>query len=559
MSLRRSSIVARFVLAALFTAFLPMNHLGQVNAQEGQPVDLPSLRQQLAEQNRVRELVIKEFEKSERQVAVDSESVSIPQLQEAARLFAIAEDGRQQLEWWVQSLEKAEQFIQRAAATSNDKLSEALKEQASEAVATSRNLKDILVGRGNFATGAYVVEQLPPPTTPGSDKPSVRYDSSNLALMQQEESRSKDVEKEFGYYTILGNAQETFDKTPGGRSGAGGVALYKAAKMDSDLDLSKARQAVWKEGRLTLVYGDEHLPFPELDREYVARAIRCVHGGEGNVPGQLVAEDGQAIAVATGEEWFGEVVWNKDFLPAPWKTVTAGTELNLGFGPGVGLMQDPRPSRDRVSYYGPIIGSRMGKVLIEADEVFSPLFTGVKFDGSIYTDPVMPGFKTLRERLIEWQLKTTPEDRPETPTNDDEAKWWRGISWFVLVPDRFHLKLNTTGEAFEFVENKMKVEYWSVGVSDAENVRGSEFVAEVTDRYEEFAQTFPALGELVNVAKAVTVVRWLKQVDVPVDLEWAKSVEMQPVETPESIASVNVWVNYAADGKPLLERPEVAP
>lgn len=338
------------------------------------------------------------------------------------------------------------------------------------------------------------------------------------------------------------------------RSGAGGVSLFKAAELLDALDLTGAR-AEWAKDRLAIVRsGGARVACPPLDKEYVALAVRCVYGHEEDVPGKLVADEEKLVVVSTGRERYGEVAWNKAMLPRPWQTVPVGTAVQLPAGPGVGILYLPQPSMARVTYYGPIRNTRMGKVLMESDRVLFPLMEGVDDrDGRPAARPDIPGFMTLKERRVRnWPAAPPAGSQPARPSQPKDEKWWHDGTWFVLVPERFTLKLDGEGQKLDFAESRMIVATWT-GKGEVDR-SAQEFAQHLSEHFADFAAIYPEWRELVEVAKAVTFVRWLRQQGVAMDEAWARDVPIQPVETIDTMRRVSVEFQFDKDGKPIVEK-----
>jgi hypothetical protein len=105
----------------------------------------------------------------------------------------------------------------------------------------------------------------------------------------------------------------------------------------------------------------------------------------------------------------------------------------------------------------------------------------------------------------------------------------------VWVPDCFSLRLTADGKRLEFVDTRMKLDTWAAGESGVlEEI--AEFGRDVTKHYGDLTQSFPVLGDLQEVAKAVCVVRWLKQQKIALDdPNWAKSFPIQKTATPPNV------------------------
>jgi hypothetical protein len=337
------------------------------------------------------------------------------------------------------------------------------------------------------------------------------------------------------------------------RSGAGGVSLFQAAELLDSLNLAGAR-AEWVDDHLELILsGGTRVACPSLDKEYVALAVRCTYLGEENIPGKLVADEENLVVISTGRDRYGEVVWNKEMLPRPWRPAPTGSSVELAAGPGVGILYTAEPSKVRVTYYGPIAGTRLGKTLMEADRTLYPLMYGVDDATSKpVPPPAIPGFMTLEERRVRnWKPSPPRSDRPETDAAA-KTKWWRSGTWFVLVPDRFTLKLDDGGRKLRFAETRMKLAAWTGGVETDRSQE--EFARHVREHFAEYAEIYPAWRELTEAAKAVTVVRLLRRQGVAVDEDWARGCPIERIQTAETLTAVNVRFEYDKDGKPLIEK-----
>jgi len=338
-----------------------------------------------------------------------------------------------------------------------------------------------------------------------------------------------------------------------GRAGAGGVALFKAATMLTPLDPSKITSAEIEGDRLILTYDGRKLSFPKLDPQFLVVAIRSVYGGEGLVRGTLLANEANAVVLATGKDQYGDVVWKKEFLPGLPENLKVGETMALELGPGVGVLSLPDPSYDRVTYYGPLKGNILGRVVQEADMVFSMYWYGVDWRTGKPLDPTkLDGY----ESSIEADLKQPGNPDENMPTNREPSKnWWEDTVWFVWTPDEISLQLSSAGNEFEFVKATMKCNVWGVR---EENVRPSSRLegAYLTKHYDDYARTFPILAELKEAAKAVAVIRWLKQNQVRLALDWARNYPLAAVETPDKIRRYSVYVHRDKAGKPIVETPE---
>jgi hypothetical protein len=365
------------------------------------------------------------------------------------------------------------------------------------------------------------------------------------------EERERKTRPGAAYQRTIEQNQEEFDKT-GGVSGAGGISLHAAARFIPAIDAEKATRAYVEDGRLTLLYDGRPVHFPRLDLEFLALALRNVIGGEGAIQGTLLVDTPNGIVVQTPKDQFGQVVWKKGFLPSSWKAVKKGDPVTILLGPSFGISAAPGVSTNRATYYGPVADTRFGKVLFEADALLTSLINGIDISTGRPTDlPQNPAFATGLERRLKSQARTQSREATATRSGEvtsarkDELTPWLG-TWFVWVPDRFDLQLTQDAREFRFVETRMKLAVWSLDENSVDPGL-KELGEEATLRFDELAEWRPILKELVEVAKAVTIVRWLKQARVPVGMEWARSYEIEPLATPSTTTRYKVVFDPAVD------------
>ena len=383
-------------------------------------------------------------------------------------------------------------------------------------------------------------------------KPMTGFASGILYEMGISNDRLEEVVIQNDPATISIRAEEDFGT---GRAGAGGVSLHKAARFETPPDMGQVKGVAFEGGRLVLLHGQDRIPFPPLDPEYLALAIRSVYGKEGMIKGELMADEPDTIVVRTGREMFGDVAWKKEFLPAPWIEIPLGQPAELSLGPAIGVLSSPEPSSLKVSYYGPIRNTKMGRVLLEADGLLPTLLHGVDWKtGLPIPPPPIEGFMSGIERTVRRLQGPAPEKKEtHAPGPSGPRRWWAASVWYVWVPDEFTLGWDKDGKALRFLAARMKLSVWS---SEPENITEDdrEFAEHVSENYGEFARSFPVLKDLEEVAKAVSIVRWLGENRVPVDRSWTERLRIEAIQTPARLVNHTViWMRDAA-GKPLIER-----
>ena len=240
-------------------------------------------------------------------------------------------------------------------------------------------------------------------------------------------------------------------------------------------------------------------------------------------------------------------------MPRPWTPVPLGTTVELPLGPGIGVLELPEPSRDRVTYYGPIENTRLGRALLEVDMLLTRLLDGIDWrTGNTVPPPNVDGFMTSLERFARARSKDASQDEDADPPSEtrDVRRWWAGMTWLVWVPERVVLRLTDDESALEFAESRMKLAVWTADEKDRTPAY-EEFGEQVTRHFAELAKEIVVLQQFEEAAKAVSVVRWLKKEDVPVDLSWAKSYELMPMETPAAVRRYSVSLSRDQEGKPI--------
>jgi hypothetical protein len=197
----------------------------------------------------------------------------------------------------------------------------------------------------------------------------------------------------------------------------------------------------------------------------------------------------------------------------------------------------------------------MGRALLEADGLLPTLLYGVDWKtGLPIPPPPIEGFMSGIERTVRRLQSPAPEKKgKQAPGPSDPRRWWAESVWYVWVPDEFTLGWDQDGKALRFLATRMKLSVWS---SEPENVSEDDraLAEQVSENYGILAQSFPVLKDLEEAAKAVSIVRWLKESQVPMDLSWTKVLRVEAVQTPARLVNHTViWMRDAA-GKPLIER-----
>jgi len=379
-----------------------------------------------------------------------------------------------------------------------------------------------------------------------------RFSAGLLKLRTFEVGETQRRAEDANPQLIRQRAQAEFGQ---GRAGAGGVSLHSAVELELPAG-TKIRRAEVIDGRLVLVTSQSKLRCPPLDMDHLAVAVRSIY--DAPVRGRLTADEPNLIAVQTGKDQFGEVVWNKPLLPDPRPKVAVGEEGVWELGPAIGLLSDVAPSTNRVTYYGAIRGTRMGRVLLEADALLGMWVTGLDWRTG---KPIRPlpvegltvGPERMARKMIAEADARTRGDRSAAqppPSPADARRWWLGTTWYVWVPDRLTLRMS--GDELEFADARMKLVTWSAEEGRINDVDRRE-VEVATRNYDDLARAYPVLKELVEVAKAVSVVRYLHREGIELDRQWERNHQPTAAETPATIRRYGYYLTFDATGRVLLE------
>jgi len=453
----------------------------------------------------------------------------------------LTDEVQERLEWLKTMQNQAQEAIKQA-------------EQAKDPVERQWRAKDAMLK----AEAAEHMKQTitgPPPSAPAPATANIpgassriQFNSGAFEQLKQSSRISQEAATQRDPDAAQHRSLEAFGQ---GRAGAGGVALYKPATVVMPFEATSISGAVVEDERLALIHNGQKIRFPQFDPQFLAIAIRSVYGGEGLVKGTLTANEDNAVVVRTGKDQYGEVVWKKEFLPQLSQELTPGQEIALDLGPGVGALDLPEPSYERITYYGPLKGNVLGQVVQESDMVFSMFWYGIDWKTGLPLDvDKHPGYKSA----IDLDLENPPQ-LSATQKGQPAKNWWDEIVWFVWTPNEVSLELAPGGSEFRFVKATMRVVVWSVrpdNVSAHTKAQG-EFL---TQHFDDFGRAFPVLERLREAAETVAVVRWLKLNKITIDQSWAKAYSTKAVDTPDKVRRYSVFITRDKSGKPLAESRE---
>lgn len=250
----------------------------------------------------------------------------------------------------------------------------------------------------------------------------------------------------------------------------GGVALDQAAKFLADMS------------DITGAYYD-----PNLDR--------IVFVGKKNTLAPKFNRDDMAVAI--------KAVIFKNTIPA----------VSMENDPA-----DPTGPNLKVLYYGGIENTRFGKVLFDADNKMKSYVHGYNEDGSVLTSSV-PGYKSFFDMYV--------QKNPDASAPSSSSRWW-------ITPKEITLKKDDANSAFVFENATMQIKTEALNSNNDPkwNQAAQEFADQQTALYDQFAQETPAYAETKQLGKIVSVIKWLRDNNVPSDFNFARDYEPVRVGTP---------------------------
>jgi len=174
----------------------------------------------------------------------------------------------------------------------------------------------------------------------------------------------------------------------------------------------------------------------------------------------------------------------------------------------------------KVTHYGGIEDTNFGKVMLEADLRLKYQIHGYNEDGTKVTSSV-PSYKSYLDRLLEFEVDLSKQ------------------SFFRLwiSPKEITLKKDDAQNAFVFDKVIMQVQTQpNHDYNDsAWNKVFQDFSIEQTENYDQYAVEIPEYAKIKQLGKIISVVRWLKDNQIPTDYQWARDHTPLFVPTPREV------------------------
>jgi YD repeat-containing protein len=180
-----------------------------------------------------------------------------------------------------------------------------------------------------------------------------------------------------------------------------------------------------------------------------------------------------------------------------------------------------------VSYLGRTEGTLFGAIMFEADRLLKCLDKGVDNRNREPLAVSVPGFRSLLEMI--------------RPGESREENVWHRF-WFVI--DKVELRQDPATGALAFGDVRLKVltevEKEGQGGERPVDAHDQAFVQHLTTHFDEYAQEFPVLARLKELAKVAAVAKLLCQQETAFDLTQLFFRDPQHVDTPRTTPGIKV-------------------
>lgn len=201
---------------------------------------------------------------------------------------------------------------------------------------------------------------------------------------------------------------------------------------------------------------------------------------------------------------------------------TSHSQPVSNLGVSIGVDSSKFQDRLKVQYDGAIANTVFGKTLFEADYLLKNLMIRKNKDPEQEFDIDVPEYSSIPARLAAYECTDNPID----------VRIW-------FVPEQITLVEDDSHQGMVFTDVRMKV----FTESKFEGVKKDypacyEFAEHFTTHFDEFAQQFPVLEKLKQLAKITAIAEWLKNNYTPSDVAFLSNYQPKIAETPEYIAPV---------------------
>ncbi len=176
--------------------------------------------------------------------------------------------------------------------------------------------------------------------------------------------------------------------------------------------------------------------------------------------------------------------------------------------------------------------TNFGQKLLDADYLLKQYVQGYDTTGTAISSSV-PGYQSVLTRWI--------NSGSHSPTAINSSRWW-------ISPQTITLATTTGAFVFDQVVMQVETEPLKQDNEQSWNNAASAFATHMTQNYNSYAQERNEFQKVKQLAKIVSVVKWIKDKGIGVDFEWAKNYTPAFVDTPTEIARLTTPNVDGGDG-----------
>lgn len=188
---------------------------------------------------------------------------------------------------------------------------------------------------------------------------------------------------------------------------------------------------------------------------------------------------------------------------------------------------------ENVTFSGGIEDTNFGSVLLNADYTMKQYAMGYDQNQQRIRSSV-PGYKSVLDMFV--------ANNPD-PSKKSYSRWW-------ISPQQVTLKKDDPSSSFVFDSVKMQVlteGLWPTN-DPAWNQAAQAFAQNQTDNFDLFAAEIPSYYKTKQLAKIVSVVKWIKDNNIATDFTWAKNYQPNLVPTPREVKMLVTPSQQASNG-----------
>ncbi len=221
-----------------------------------------------------------------------------------------------------------------------------------------------------------------------------------------------------------------------------------------------------------------------------------------------------------------------DDLAVAIRSIYGGTDPAISIDPG------PTDQEMVVRYFGQTEDTEFGRIMFESDRLLKTLSMGQDNLTQKEMRPNLPGFKTEIDLATE---NITPKRQ--------ESVWHR--LWFY--PKEMVVSQAEGGMVFDRASLEVKSEYLPPYQDLGSDPAALAFAAQLTTHYDDLAKEYPDLEKLRQLAKIVSIVKWLKDNQIPIDMAGFEQYQIQKVPTAKKTPTQTVWGKEIQSGMWLMK------